>query len=240
MTRLDSPADQDGVLTGLARWQPRPPPPRTTMVGRLVRVEPFSVADHAGGLFEAFRDDPDGLLWRYRDVGPFATTQSFAAYAQAAMTGGSQEFFTIVDQASDQPLGSACYMNIVPLHGTIEVGTISFSNWLKRTPQATEAMYLMARRVFDELGYRRYEWKCDSANAPSRAAAQRLGFTPEGVFRNHMVIKGRNRDTAWFSITGEEWPSRRNAMERWLDDANFDANGVQKMRLSELNATRTA
>jgi RimJ/RimL family protein N-acetyltransferase len=143
-------------------------------------------------------------------------------------------FFTILDNASASAVGYAAYLRIEPAHRVIEVGHILYTPRLQRTVGATEAMYLMARHVFEELGYRRYEWKCNALNAPSRSAALRLGFTFEGVFRQHMIIKGRNRDTAWFSMLDSEWPARKAAFERWLDPSNFDAQGGQKRSLSAL------
>jgi RimJ/RimL family protein N-acetyltransferase len=157
------------------------------------------------------------------------------------MTGDDPLYFAILDRAGGRPLGSAAFMRIVPAHGVIEVGSITYAPRLKRTRVATEAMYLMARRAFDELGYRRYEWKCDDRNTPSKRAAARLGFRFEGVFRQHMVVRGRNRDTAWFAMTDDEWPARRAAFERWLEPANFDADGRQKARLAEFSGgSRTA
>ena len=142
-------------------------------------------------------------------------------------------FFAIIDRGSGKPVGVASYMRITPAAGTIEVGHIHFSEKMKRSPIATEAMYLMMKKAFD-LGYRRYEWKCDSLNAPSRAAAARFGFRYEGIFRQALVYKGRNRDTAWFSIIDSEWPAVRKAFETWLDPGNFDEKGKQKVRLAEL------
>jgi RimJ/RimL family protein N-acetyltransferase len=222
----------------LAGWTARPVPPRTPMEGRWVRLEPFSVAAHAGDLFAAFADDREGDLWRYRDVGPFAEEEAFFSYAEARMTGDDPLFFAIVDRSSGHALGSAAFMRITPRHGVIEVGSITYAPRLKRTRLASEAMYLMARRAFDELGYRRYEWKCDDLNEPSKRAARRLGFTFEGVFRNHMVVKGHNRDTAWFAIIDDDWPVVRSALEQWLAPDNFDEAGRQKVSLSALTNRR--
>jgi len=149
-------------------------------------------------------------------------------------------FHTIVDLATGKAVGVATFMRIDRASGVIEVGNINYSPLLQRTPAATEAMFLMMRRVFEELGYRRYEWKCDSLNAPSRAAALRLGFQFEGIFRQAVVYKGRNRDTAWFSIIDSEWPSLKRAYEQWLGPENFDAEGRQKRKLAELIAARGA
>jgi RimJ/RimL family protein N-acetyltransferase len=205
------------------------------MDGRHARLEPFSVAAHASDLHAAFAEDTEDDLWRFRDVGPFGDEPAFRAFAEKTMTGDDPLFFAIIDKASGTALGSASFMRITPAHGVIEVGTITFSPRLKRTRVATEAMYLMAIRAFDDLGYRRYEWKCDNANEPSKRAAKRLGFTFEGVFRQHMMIAGKNRDTAWFAMLDSEWPERKAAFERWLDPANFDAQGRQRSSLSALN-----
>ncbi len=140
-------------------------------------------------------------------------------------------FLAIVDNASGNAVGRAAYMNIVPNHRTIEVGHLMFSPQLQRTRLATEAMYLMMRHVFDDLRYRRYEWKCNAQNLGSRRAALRLGFSFEGIFRQHMIVKGRNRDTAWFSIVDGEWPAIKSALEQWLEPQNFDEHGTQRMRL---------
>jgi RimJ/RimL family protein N-acetyltransferase len=208
------------------------------MEGRWARLEPFTVEAHAGDLFAAFSEDTEGDLWRFRDVGPFVDEDAFTAHARATMTGNDPLFFAIMDRNNRRALGSAAFMRITPAHGVIEVGTITFSPRLKRTRLATEAMFLMARRAFDELGYRRYEWKCDDRNEPSKRAALRLGFTFEGVFRKHMVIKGRNRDTAWFAMTDDDWPAVKAAFEQWLAPDNFDEAGRQKVGLSELMSRR--
>jgi RimJ/RimL family protein N-acetyltransferase len=230
--------DASGPLAGR---MPRPLPPRTVMEGRWARLEPFSVAAHAAGQHAAFAEEPGDDLWRFRDEGPFADEVAYRAFAARTMTGDDPLYFAILDRAGGRPLGSAAFMRIVPAHGVIEVGSITYAPRLKRTRVATEAMYLMARRAFDELGYRRYEWKCDDRNTPSKRAAARLGFRFEGVFRQHMVVRGRNRDTAWFAMTDDEWPARRAAFERWLEPANFDAEGRQKARLAEFSGgSRTA
>lgn len=216
-------------------WSARPLPPRTAMEGRWARLEPFSVGAHAADLHAAFAEDTENDLWRFRDVGPFADEQAFAEFAARTMTGDDPLFFAIVDKMTGRALGSAAFMRITPAHGVIEVGTITYSPRLKRTRIATEAMYLMACRAFDELGYRRYEWKCDNTNLPSKNAARRLGFTFEGVFRQHMMVAGRNRDTAWFAMLDSDWPERKAALERWLDPENFDADGRQRQSLSSIN-----
>jgi RimJ/RimL family protein N-acetyltransferase/ribosomal protein S18 acetylase RimI-like enzyme len=222
-------------LTG---WTTRPRPPLSPIEGRLVRVEPFDIDRHARDLFEAYRLDTEGALWRYLPYGPFADLEAYRAHARAVMSGEDPLFHAIIDLVSEKPVGVASLMRITPEHGVIEVGHICYSPLLQRTAGATEAMYLLARRVFDELGYRRYEWKCDNANAPSRRAAARLGFRFEGVFLKHLVVKGRNRDTAWFSITDEEWPRVRAAYGAFLDPENTGPDGSQRWSLTVLNAGR--
>jgi RimJ/RimL family protein N-acetyltransferase len=218
----------------LPDWYPRPAPPRTVMAGRFCRLEPLDSERHAAALHEANQLDLEGRGWTYLPVGPFATLDAYRGWMEARCLGADPLFHAIIDPASDRPVGVASYLRIDPALGAIEVGHIKYSPLLQRQPAATEAMYLMMRRVFDELGYRRYEWKCDSLNAPSRAAAERLGFRFEGIFRQAMVYKGRNRDTAWFSILDREWPPLKTALERWLSPDNFDAVGKQRRRLQEL------
>ena len=221
----------------LPGWTERPLPPRTPMVGRLCAVEPLDIARHAAQLYAAHCDDPDGRNWTYLGFGPFASFDEYLHTLETHCMGDDPLFHAIVDHASGETVGGAAYMRIEPKVGVIEVGGINYSLRLQRRPAATEAMYLMMRRVFDELGYRRYEWKCDSLNAPSRAAALRLGFRYEGLFRQATVYKGRNRDTAWFSIIDQEWPELRAAFEAWLDPGNFDTEGRQRRSLASLRST---
>jgi RimJ/RimL family protein N-acetyltransferase len=204
------------------------------MVGRYCRLEPVSVEQHEKELFAAYMQAPDGRDWTYLFSARPETAQDFNAYLAALQKSEDPLHFTIIDTSTNTAVGTAALMRIEPTHGVIEVGSITFSPLLKKTRAATESMYLMMRRAFDELGYRRYEWKCDSLNAPSRAAAGRYGFTFEGIFRQALVYKGRSRDTAWFSITDAEWPRIRSAFEAWLDPVNFNADGRQKRRLSDL------
>jgi RimJ/RimL family protein N-acetyltransferase len=175
-------------------------------------------------------------LWRYMSEGPFPSLEAFATAFEAKEKSTNPLFFAIVDNATRLPVGQASYMRIEPAHRVLEVGNIVFTPALQRRRSATEAMYLMARHAFNDLGYRRYEWKCNALNVPSRRAALRLGFTFEGIFRQHMIIKGRNRDTAWFSITDAEWPQRQENFERWLAPSNFDSAGRQIFSLSSLNS----
>jgi RimJ/RimL family protein N-acetyltransferase len=217
----------------LPGWTARPRPPRAPLEGRLCRLEPLDVSKHAAPLFEAHALDREGRNWTYLPYGPFASAAEYTRWVEWAAAQEDPQFFAIAD-APGRPVGTAAYLRIEPAMGVIEVGHLAFSPALQRKPAATEAMFLMMRRVFDELGYRRYEWKCDALNAPSRNAAERLGFTYEGTFRQMHVVKGRNRDTAWFSIVDSEWPALKRAFERWLDPANFDAAGAQRRRLGDL------
>jgi RimJ/RimL family protein N-acetyltransferase len=214
-------------------WKPVERPPRTPMAGRYCRVEPLDPDRHAEDLFRANALDHAGRNWTYLFYGPFGSLAAYRDWMRASCLGEDPLFHAIVDPAAGSATGVASYLRIDPNHGSIEVGGINYSPLLQRKPAATEAMYLMMKRAF-ELGYRRYEWKCDSLNAPSRAAAQRLGFSYEGLFRQAIVYKGRTRDTTWYSIIDGEWPALRAAFERWLDPANFDAQGNQRVTLSSL------
>jgi RimJ/RimL family protein N-acetyltransferase len=218
----------------LPDWRPRPRPPRTPMPGRFCRVEAFDAARHAAELFAAYSTDTEGRNWTYLPYGPFSRFDDYRIWVDAACRGDDPLVHAIIDVASGRAVGVASYMRIDSAAGVIEVGGINYSPLLQRKPATTEAMYLMMRRVFDQLGYRRYEWKCDSHNAPSRAAAERLGFRFEGIFRQATVYKGRNRDTAWFSIIDGEWPALKARFERWLAPENFDRDGRQRRRLGEL------
>lgn len=217
----------------LSGWTARPAPPRTAMEGRFCRLEPLDPARHAGELFAANQLDAGGGNWTYLFVGPFADFGSYRAWLEQVANNDDPLFHTIVDLKTGTAVGVATFMRIDRVNGVIEVGNISYSPLLQRTPAATEAMFLMMRRAFDELGYRRYEWKCDCLNAPSRAAALRLGFQYEGLFRQAVIYKGRNRDTAWFSMIDTEWPVLRRAYEQWLAAENFDADGRQRRKLAD-------
>jgi RimJ/RimL family protein N-acetyltransferase len=200
------------------------------MAGRYCRVERLDPTRHASRLFAAYALEGAGRGWTYFPYGPFADESGFREWLDGMAAKDDPLFHAILDETGDA-VGVASFMRISPETGSIEVGHIHYSPKLKQSRAATEAMYLMMRRAFDELGYRRYEWKCDSLNAPSRRAAERLGFTYEGTFRQHIVSKGRNRDTAWYSIIDTEWPAIKRAFEAWLEPANFDAGGVQRTRL---------
>jgi RimJ/RimL family protein N-acetyltransferase len=213
-------------------WTPRPRPSREPIQGRFCRIEPLDAARHAPALFAANAADEAGRMWTYMAYGPFARLEDYTAWIESLAPSHDPLFHAIVDQASGRALGVASYLRIEPAVGVIEVGHIAYSPALQRTPAATEAMYLLMRRAFDELGYRRYEWKCDALNAPSRAAAERLGFRFEGIFRQATIYKGRNRDTAWYAILDKEWPERKAAFEAWLEPANFDEAGHQRRPLA--------
>ncbi len=215
-------------------WSPRPRPPRTALVGRLCRLEPLDAERHAAALHAAYAEDREGRLWTYLPYGPFASAADYATWVASVQALDDPLFFAIADPSSGRPFGVASYLRIDPPNGVIEVGHLCFAPALQATTAATEAMFLMMRRAFDELGYRRYEWKCDALNEPSRAAAERLGFVHEGIFRQAVVTKGRSRDSAWYSIIDREWPALRSAFEAWLRPANFDAEGRQRRRLAEL------
>lgn len=225
---------QQPIGPPVSGWMPRPLPPRSAMLGRYCRVEPVDVQRHAADLYQAYSEAADGRDWTYLFVGPFTEFASYRDYLAKATAGNDPLHHAIIDLASGKAVGTAALMRIEPAHGVIEVGHIVYSPRLQRTPAATEAMFLLLRRVFDELGYRRYEWKCDANNERSRAAAARYGFHFEGIFRQAIVYKERNRDTAWFSIIDSEWPAIRNGFERWLAPANFDAKGKQIAPLATL------
>ncbi len=216
----------------------KPPawPGNEPMTGRTCRVEPINPDRHAADLFAANRTAPDGRFWSYLPYGPFDTLEDYRSWMDSACLGEDPKFHAIIDLATEKAVGVASYLRIDPKAGSIEVGHINYSPLMQRSLVATECMYLMMARAFDTLGYRRYEWKCNAANAGSMNAAKRLGFTYEGTFRQMSVVKGRNRDTAWFSILDREWPAVKQAFQTWLSPDNFDADGRQKLRLSELTA----
>jgi RimJ/RimL family protein N-acetyltransferase len=223
------------IGTPVPDWKPRSHPPREVMAGRYCRLEPVDPPRHAAALHRANALDRDGAMWTYLPYGPFESEADYRAWMERACLGDDPLFFAIVDLESDTPVGLAAYLRIDRANGVIEVGHLAYSPRLQRTRAATEAMFLMMARAF-ELGYRRYEWKCNSLNQPSRDAAQRLGFSYEGTFRQAVVVKGRNRDTAWYSIIDGEWPALRTAFEQWLAPENFDASGGQRTSLSSLTA----
>ena len=212
--------------------KPSPRPYAISLCGRFGSVERLVASRHGDALWAELKGHD--WVWAYLPYGPFADKPAFAAWLAEREKLADPFYFAIVDQAG-RALGLATLMSIRPDMRVIEVGNILLSPALQRSPLATEAQFLLARYCFEMLGYRRYEWKCNALNAPSRRAAQRFGFVYEGIFRNHMIVKGRSRDSAWFAITDADWPARKAAFERWLAPANFDAEGRQKTRLSELN-----
>lgn len=216
-----------------AKW-----PERVTLTGRTVIVRPLNVSLDAQSLHaNMFGHDQ---LWTYLLAGPFADRAAFDAYLHNMVAAGDRVAYAILDKATNEASGLCCFLRIEPAHRTIEVGSIVYSPKLRRTTAATEAMYLMARYAFDGLRYRRYEWRCNALNTASRRAALRLGFTFEGIFRQHMIVKGRNRDTAWFAMLHSEWPERKTAFEAWLAPSNFDEEGRQMKSLAEFQSVQTA
>jgi RimJ/RimL family protein N-acetyltransferase len=206
-------------------------PSDETLAGRHVRLEPLDADRHGHDLFLA---GADPSIWDYLPYGPFEDEPAMHAHLAAQAQSRDPHFLAVVDGAGGRARGVVSFLRMEPAHGVTEIGHIWFGGALQRTPAATETVYLLARQAFDGLGNRRLEWKCDAANARSRRAAERFGFTFEGVFRQHMMVKGRNRDTAWFSLLDAEWPAARAAFEAWLDPANFDADGRQRRGLAEL------
>ncbi|MCO5399382.1 GNAT family N-acetyltransferase [Ralstonia soli] len=234
MTTLN--AHQQPIGAPLAGWTARPFPPHTPLSGRFCRLEPLDAARHADALFEAFSQAPDDRLWTYMVEGPFTDAAAHRAYIERVAAKRDPLQYAVIDTRTDRPVGTLALMRITPEHGVVEVGAVTFSPLLQRTPASTEAQFLLMKHVFDDLGYRRYEWKCDSLNAPSRQTALRLGFQFEGIFRQAVVYKGRSRDTAWFSIIDADWPHVRAAFEQWLSPGNFDADGRQRASLTALRS----
>lgn len=207
-------------------------PQRIVHDGRFVRLEPLDAKRHGPDLWRAVAGHDH--IWTWMAYGPFADEAAFMAWLETRPALDDPLSFAVVDKASGQAKGIVTLMRIDQPNGAIEIGNILYSPAMQRRPEATEAVYLMARHSIEELGYRRFEWKCDDGNAPSKSAALRFGFAFEGLFRQHMIIKGRNRDTAWFSIVDHEWPARRKAFDAWLAADNFDAQGQQRVSLSSM------
>lgn len=224
---------QQPVGMPVLNWSPPPLPSREKMLGQYVVLEPLDIQKHVDQLYNCCCLEATDTLWTYMTYGPFESYESFREWVQAFCTRDDPLFFAIIDRATEKVTGAASYLRIKPEFGSIEVGHLLYTPQLQRTPAATEAMYLMMKHIF-ELGYRRYEWKCNSLNLASRRAAQRLGFSFEGVFRQSSIVKGRNRDTAWYACIDTEWPRLQKAFQQWLNSSNFEVAGVQKKRLSEL------
>ncbi len=213
-------------------WQPVANPPREIMDGRHCLLEPVNSERHATDLFAAYNQDRENRLWTYLPYGPFESETDYRAWMSNTCFADDPMFHAVVDKASGQAVGVASYLRIDPAHGVIEVGHINFSPLMQRSTISTEAMFLMMQRAFSELKNRRYEWKCDALNGPSRQAAERLGFRFEGIFRQATMYKGRNRDTAWYAITDKEWPAIERILRAWLEPSNFDPDGVARTSLS--------
>jgi RimJ/RimL family protein N-acetyltransferase len=229
--------DPDRPLGAAIEWAPVRPPAREVLQGRFVLVRPVDPAADAQALYDVSHPPQGDLeIWRYLPTGPYPGPEALREHLERAQRLDDPLFFTLVRLPSGQPQGVASYLRITPEHGAIEIGHIWFGTPLQRTAAATEAIYLLIRHAFDDLGYRRLEWKCNALNQASRRAAERFGLTFEGVFRQHMVVKGRNRDSAWYAITDREWPPVRAGFEAWLAEDNFDADGAQRRSLSELIA----
>lgn len=227
-------------MEDLSQWTPRQRPERQPMEGRYVRLEPLDAARHGDGLFEASStpDKDSRFRWLY-DHAP-QDRADFQPWLDKAAASDDPLYFAVIDKASGRIAGRQSFMRIDTANGVIEIGNILWNGLVARKPAATEALYLFARHAFDDLGYRRFEWKCNAENEPSRSAALRFGFSFEGVFRQHLIVKGRNRDTAWFAMIDKEWPTIGRALEEWLDPENFDSEGQQKRRLGEIRAAVTA
>lgn len=222
----------------LPGWRPRPVPTASVLSGRYCRLEPLATT-HASVLHDALNlRDPSGRLWTYMPWGPFRDAPEFASLVDTLRADPGLIVLTVIDAQTGRAEGMAGWARIEPAVGSVEVGGIIYSPALQRTPAATEAMYLMARHVFDDLGYRRYEWKCDALNARSMSAARRLGFVYEGTFRNATIYKGRSRDTAWFAMTDADWGALKPAIADWLHPENFDDDGRQRSALSARSAAQ--
>ncbi len=213
---------------------PAPRPERRVMDGRFIRLEPLDAERHTASLWRETHGPAQDVRWQYLFEAPFPDEDSFRAHLRRKEASQDPMFFAIVDAVSREALGYETLMRIDPANRCIEVGSILYGPRLQRHAGGTEAQFLLMKYAFDDLGYRRYEWKCNALNAPSRMAALRLGFSFEGVFRQHMIIRGRNRDTAWYSMIDSEWPKAREALVRWLTADNFDTNGSQKQSLSAI------
>lgn len=221
----------------LFRWKPVPLPSATALNGEYVMLEPLNAEQHTAELWRSVEGRDE--VWAYLADGPYESEADLRRAIEEKQSGSSAVFLAIRPKASGRAEGYASYMRMDPANGVIEVGNILMAPSLQRTTAATEALYLMARHVFEDLGYRRYEWKCNANNEPSRRAALRYGFTFEGIFRQHMIVKSCNRDTAWFSMLDSEWPARKADFLAWLDPENFDAEGQQRRTLAQLRGCRS-
>jgi RimJ/RimL family protein N-acetyltransferase len=230
-----TPATAIQPIGPLVDSHPAKRPERVTLKGRWITLLPLDAAAHVKALYKGSHGEVEReAVWTYLFDGPYKSLDEFRANIETKARSTDPLFFAVIDNASGRAVGYQTFLRIEPAHRVIEVGNILYTPAMQRTAGATEAQYLFAKYVFEELGNRRYEWKCNAHNAPSRCAAERFGFTFEGIFRQHMIVKGRNRDTAWFAMLDSEWPARKAAYERWLAPDNFDAEGRQKLKLSDL------
>lgn len=226
-------------MTDLTQWTPRPRPDRVTLDGRYVRLEPVDVARHGQGLYETSTVADADDRFRYLFETPPANPQEFEAWLSRIAASDDPLFFVVIDKATGKVAGRQALMRIDPAFGVIEIGNIYWGPAISRRPAATEAQFLFMEYIFDQLGYRRYEWKCNNENEPSKRAAERFGFRFEGIFRQHMVQKGRNRDSAWFSVIDGEWPELKAAYQAWLAPGNFGPDGQQLRKLEDFRAVLT-
>ena len=217
-------------------WRPAKPPSPILLTGRFCSLERMDAAKHARTIYDIQKHDDDSR-WTYLGYGPFRDFTSYHCWMEEYAGFEDPFFFTVLEKASGQPIGVLSYLRITPIYGTIEIGGINFSGRMQRQPASTETIYLLIKHAFENLGYRRVEWKCDANHALSRRAALRYGFQFEGIFRQHLMYKGRNRDTAWFSIIDSEWPGIKESFEQWLAPDNFDEQGKQKATLSQLRGS---
>ncbi len=227
-------------MNSLANWIPRPAPQPVTLKGAYVTIRPYDRKTDQTALWDVFGGTATNELLRYFACPDFQTAEDFGNWLEAVQTKGGWLTEVFSDNATGEIIGMAHYMRADPANGVVEVGGVAHSPKMQRSPASTEVHYLMAKHVFEDLGYRRYEWKCDNGNAQSKLSAVRLGFSYEGVFRKHMISRGLNRDTAWFAMVDDDWPLINKAFEAWLDSANFNPDGSQKRRLSDIRAEFSA
>jgi RimJ/RimL family protein N-acetyltransferase len=238
---VPSPASPPPVINSLGQpighavpnWQPPPFPNPAPIEGRYARVEPLDATRHARSLYAANAEDRDGAMWTYLPYGPFESEKQYTAWATERASSRDPSFYAVLDRTTGRALGVLSYLRIDPPNGVIELGHLAYSPALQQTRTSTEALFLLMAHAFS-LGYRRVEWKCDALNAPSRRAAERFGFSYEGTFRQAVVIKGRNRDSAWYAIIDRDWPRIRASFETWLDPANFGPDDRQRVSLTSL------